>query len=216
MNMRILAAALTASVLTACVTPPPPPPEAVLQFTPAAPCANALSAATAVSLTPEAPTGVFGNSAPFGDPNTPCFADAQGVAAPYAMFALPEGQVASVSAGAIIEARRVLAVRVSTLDANLNSLRTFAADDFQHRGRTYSVLFRPATGEKYVQVTADASAIGRHVSFVTGDPATVPLPPHLNARASDFRAQLSAPFSFEGTAFARVYFNPPDAPPSAE
>lgn len=214
MRIREIAAPLATLVLAACVTAAPPPPEAVLQFTPAAPCASALSAAKAVSLTPETPAGTTLRAAAVGGPEAQCYSGADNVARPYALFAVPDGQVASVNAGAMLEGRRVLAAQVSTLDAELNVMRTFARQDFQHRGRTYSVLFRPIAGERYILVTTDAAAIGGRVSFVTGDPDTAPLPPHLGAAPRDktFRAELSAPFSYEGTAFARVYFNAPTPP----
>lgn len=213
MNVRTIMACLAGLVTAACATTaPPPPPDAVLQFTPAAPCA-AISAANAVSLTPERPVGLILRTAAVGAPTSACYGAASGGATPYAMFALPDGAVASVNAGAMIEARRVLGPQVATLDAGLNIVRTFAASDFHQRGRTYSVLFRPRGEEKYVLVSADAALVGGRLSFVSGDPATAQLAPHLNEA---YRADLSAPFSLEGSAFARVYFDAPVTPGASQ
>jgi hypothetical protein len=205
--------ALLAAVfaLASCVKAVPPA-EAVLSFTPAQACASAISATGATALTPQKPAGQFAQSVNI-NAASPCYVDANGASAAYAIFALPMADAASVNAGAVLEPRRVLAPQVMTLDASLNPVRSFAADDFHHRGHSYSVLFRPTAAERYVVVATNTALVGNRFSYVSVDPSTVSPPARLapNTTAETYRERLGAAYSYEGQAFARVYFNAPAA-----
>lgn len=215
MKTPALAILLFAS-LAGCASAPPPP-EPVLTFAAQTACAPSLSVATPADLTPKAPTGAYQVTAPVAA-GSACLAAANSQQ-PYVVFALPTaGKVASVSAGAVIEARRVLPPTVMTLGADGRVMRTFPRADMMQRGRTLSVLFAPQEGERFVAVVVDPSAIGERLSFVSVDPAAAEVPAHLagpRMSADAYRSGLAAPYSYEGQAFARVYFfdpNPP-APP---
>ena len=212
---RLVSSALLCGTLAACVTAAPLP-EPVLAYAGQTSCSSAMSTALAADLTPKSPAGVSVKTAPV-TAVTPCVTGA-GAGQAYVVFALPsQGLVASVNAGAVIEAKRVLAPAVMTLDASGAVKRTFAGDDLARRGRTLSALFTPQPDERFVAVAVDPAAIGGRLSFVSVDPDAAPTPEHLTPRLTPevYRAGLGAAYSYEGEAFARVYFSDPNPPKPA-
>jgi hypothetical protein len=213
MTKRIIALS-TLLALGACATavePPPPPPAAIVSFAPASACTSAPAVAAAVSLTPEEPTGRLEKIVAL-DAAAPCLSPAGGGAAPYAVFALPTaGKVASISAGAVLEARRMVAPAVYTAGADGSLIRSFEAGDLRHRGRTYAVVFTPKADEKFVVVAAEPASMGKAFSLLSVDPATAAVPKAITdpARIAEYRAGYTRPYSYEGEVFARVYFADP-------
>jgi hypothetical protein len=183
-----------------------------MTFAPTVACTDAPSLAGAASLTPEEPAGVMEQIVEVGA-EAPCLRQASGSPIPYAVFALPtQGKVASVTAGANFEPYRLFAPTVSTLGADGRTVRTFSADDFDHRGRSLAVLFAPRPDEKFLLIVAEPGKIGGGYPLVAVDPASVAVPSTLTApeQIAAFKANLSRPYSYAGQVFARAYFADPD------
>lgn len=212
--MRNLMTMGVALLLAGCVTAPPALPP-VLQASAVGACTAAASTAGAVDLTPKAAAGTSEKIVTVSA-SSACLAG-ETAKQGYAVFALPTtGLVASLSAGAIIEPKRVLAPSVATLSGDGRVVRTFAKDDLQHRGRTVSVLFKPKPEERFVIVAADAASVGGQFKLVTVDPAGADAQAHKAKHEAGLKiatVTAGAPYSFEGEAFARVYFADP-APPA--
>lgn len=207
-HIVILAGSLV--LISACVTETPASP-AVTSFSTAVACTDVPSIASAISLTPEEPTGQIEHTMYLGA-EASCLRDSTGASMPYALFALPTtGKPASVVTGGVIEALRVFAPAISTLGADGKVIRTFKDADFRQRGNAVAVLFTPRAEEKYVLIAAAPARIGGAHSLVTVDPATAKPPPYVKTEAevAAFRASLARPFSYAGDVFARVYFADP-------
>lgn len=194
-----IAAALLAA--SACsTTPPPPPPEASLSFSGIAGCTEAFSAADAQALTVKKRQS-SGSAVSILNAGSACqsVGDSQ---RPYALFKLPAGvKISTIQAGSTLQAKRVFAAEVVTLDENLVPVRTFGPETFLHRGASLSAFFQARENERYVAIRANPELIGKHYSFTlpieeTGaDPATRP------GRHVDY--------SYEGPVFARVFLATP-------
>ncbi|MEZ5939615.1 MAG: hypothetical protein R3C52_15560 [Hyphomonadaceae bacterium] len=185
--VRALAGALTL-LAAACATAPEPPPGPSLTYEPTLPCAPHVSVATATSLTPEDPTGRYDVITPV-NASSSCLVGPVGTAEGYVAYAMPmSGKPVSISAGAIVEPGRMLAPRVFTLTADGQVARTFPRAEMMARGNALAVLFRPRPDERYVVVSADAAAV---------------------AGAAGAGETPLSPYSYEGKAFARVYFEDP-------
>lgn len=213
-SLKFATFGLAAAALAACVTPIEMP-DAVLAYSPLTSCTPSVSLVAPVSLTPERPIGMYEQVRPV-DANAPCTVDASGARHAYTVFALPmAGKAASVSAGSVREAKRLLAPRVFTLGADGAVIRSFDDGALAQRGSTVSVLFVPRADERYVVVGANPAAVGGKFSYVSVNPATAQPPAHItNVDVDAYRQGLASPYSYEGQAFARVYFADPGAPPA--
>ena len=189
-----------AFVLAGCVTVTPPEPAAT-SFAPQLTCTETITNATTYTTIPETPTGAHAVVVPVNE-TTECKTNTSGESYPYTVFMLPEQGVGSVNAGAVIEGARVLPPIVTTRDSSLQIVRRFEKPDYQHRGKTLSVLFTPLSNEKYVVVEVDPSQIGGAYSLTTLEPST-------EEDGTDLNIAHAKPYSYNGISFVRVFFSEP-------
>lgn len=204
--MRVLltsAALLASSALAGCATAPAiPGPLAAYDRTD---CAAAPNLASAVALKPEKPKVLHQVNTPVGM-TTQCITWA-GKATPYVVYVLPEGIDTKVfDVGATVEAMRIFAPEVTTLDANGAPVRTFARNRYQYRGALYSVQFEAKPEERYVMVTAAPELVGKPYSSIAIGTSTTTVYTGFGTASwtSGTDTQLSRTFSYDGMAQATV------------
>jgi hypothetical protein len=204
MTPRAFALAVAVASLAACATAPPP--GAVLEHV-ASNCAAAPSVANAASLVPERERQAHAVRTPV-TPQTPCIVGADGRTAPYAVYAVPaDFEDKTLTVGASLEASRIFAPQVSTLDAQGAVVRTFTRADYLYRGAVYGVQFRPRAGEAYVLVAADPALVGERYDSIMIGTSTTTTATTVGAISwtSGVDGELSRTFSYEGTIQVSVY-----------
>lgn len=199
MQRSIPVLAISALMLPGCVTMAIIPP-AVTSYSGAG-CASAPDLAQAINLVPDRERAVHSINAIVGSA-TPCLEGPQGPG-PYVVFAIhPDRADKTLIVGGALEARRILAASVRTLDAYGQTVRTFAPSEFFFRGGTYSVQFRPRETEAYVLVTTDPQLVGNVYSAInigTVTTGTYAAGIYASWTSGTDQSQVRT-FSYEGTA----------------
>jgi hypothetical protein len=202
------AALLCASALAGCSTVAPP--EAVTSFA-RQDCASAPDLSRATGLTPEKEKVEHVVTSPVGA-DAACVRSG-GSARPYVLYAMPaEADDKTLTVGAVLEPRRLLAPEVSLLGRGGEVTRTFAPHEYLFRGQVYSVQFRPRPGDAYVLVTVDPARVGqRYDSIAIGTNSTAVYAAGVTAMVTTGvdNAQ-SRTFSYEGA--VQVTVNDTDVP----
>lgn len=170
MKARAAAGLLLAAAATGCASTPPIPPLEPVTSIAGKVCDTAVSRAAPVNLSPppkETPEQHFVSHT--FDQTTACIGGEAGERN-YQVFELSgftSGKL--LTAGAPLDAKRVLAVKVSLLDRDGNVTRSFPREDYLFRGDTYSVQFRPRDTEAFVLIETDPALVGQErQSVATG------------------------------------------------
>lgn len=201
--MRALLPITAALTLGACVTVEPPALP-VLEFT-AVDCTDAPDLAQAISLTPKKEAAVHVVAAPIGSASA-CLARPD-LRTAYVLFEIPADHAdKTLTVGGQLEALRVLSPHVETLDAQGQTVRRFADDEYMYRGPNFSVLFRPRETERYVLVSQNPARVGQTYDSIAIGVSTTTYYTGYGAANWNTGVDMaqSRTFSYEGIAMVTV------------
>jgi hypothetical protein len=202
--MRAILPITAALMLGACVTAAVPPALPVLEFA-ANDCTDAPDLAQAISLIPKKESALHVVAAPIGSASS-CLARPDQRTA-YVLFEVPADHAdKTLTVGGQLEALRVLSPHVETLDAQGQTVRRFADDEFMYRGPNFSVLFRPRETERYVLVGQNPARVGQTYDSIAIGVSTTPV--YTGYGTANWNTGVdtaqSRTFSYEGVAMVTV------------
>jgi hypothetical protein len=210
--MRAILPITAALSLAACVTVEPPALP-VLEFS-GVDCTDAPDLAQAISLTPKKETALHVVAAPIGSASA-CLAGPDKRTA-YVLFEIPADHAdKTLTVGGQLEALRVLSPHVETLDAQGQTVRRFADDEYMYRGPNFSVLFRPRETERYVLVGQNPARVGQTYDSIAIGVSTTTV--YTGYGTSNWNTGVdmaqSRTFSYEGIAMVTVNDSDTDEEP---
>lgn len=161
---QIIASALAAISLAACVHTPPPPPVVDLA---GMQCSAAVRLDGAVPLVLDKDGEKRETALLDGHAN--CVEEAGGYRSLYRVFALPAMAAPSIiTVSALPWGNTMLPPRATFLDASGKTVRQTTHADFTFRGPVLSALLRSHADENYLVVLSDAEVLGHSVSRISG------------------------------------------------